>query len=242
METKLRSVRSMAVAENQVTLDIDTKARELSMLASTKAVDSYGTIILPTAFQAGMDTYMRNPIILKNHDRRGDVVAKTLSWSIKDLGLEKRVKFAPTRAAEDLFLLYSEGYMRSWSVGGGVPFKAMVNALSPEEVLAALPDYARQALKDRTAHTVYTEFVLRETSAVTIGANPGALTKAAEDGLLSSETARSMYEEAVMAMSYPWVIEERARFEEEIRQASIAGADLSPLQRLAWGVLSRFQL
>ena len=242
----LRAVRSMAVAEHQVTRDIDKAKRELTMMASTREVDSYGSIILPTAFLDGMDAYMRNPVILKNHNRRDDPYAKTIAWSILQdgpvHGLEKRVRFAPSKNATELFLLYAEDYMRAWSVGGGVPYANIVDALSPEEKLSSLPDYARQALKDRKAHAVFTKFMLRETSACTIGANPGALTRAAEDGLIEMAVARSLYEEAVEAMALPWIIEERGRVELEIAQASDLGADLTPVQRLAWGVLSRLRL
>jgi len=241
METQVRPVRSMAKPEHQVTRSVDVKARELTLMASTRAVDSYGTIILPNAFRGGMEQYMRNPIILKNHDKRGDVIAKTLSWKITDQGLEKRVKFAPTKAAEELFLLYAEGYMRSWSVGGGVPHTAIVKSTSPSNVLALLPGYAYQALiRDRTALAVYTEFILRETSAVTIGANPDALTKAVSNGLLSAETARAMYEGAVLAMSSSWIDKETSRLKAEVANASRRGADLTPRQRLAWGFLSQF--
>lgn len=238
----LRSVRSMGVDEHQETRDVDRAKRELSLLASTKEVDSYGSIILPSAFRDGMDAYMRNPIILKNHNRRGDVYGKTLTWQITDDHLEKRVKFAPTRDAEELFLLYAEGYARAWSVGGGVPYKHMVSLLSPEEQLSALPEFARSALKDRKAFYVFTKFILRETSAVTIGANPGALSRAAEDGLITMEAARSYYEEALTQLSLPWLAHEREHWEREVAEASQLGADLTPMQQLAWGVLSRLQL
>lgn len=211
-------------------------------MASTREVDSYGSIILPSAFAYGMDAYMRNPIILKNHNRRENAVGKTLTWTILEDGLEKRVKFAPTRDAEELFLLYAEGYMRAWSVGGGVPSKAMVSALSTEEELLSLPEYARLALRERKAYWVYTQFVLRETSAVTLGANPGALSRAAEDGLIEMAVARSMYEDAIEAMSRDWLLEERSVIEQQVEEASQLGADLTAVQQLAWGVLSKLQL
>lgn len=244
----LRAVRSMAIAEHQVTRDIDRDKRELTLMASTNEVDSYGSIILPTAFEAGMDAYMRNPLILKNHNRRDDAYGKTLSWKIYDEGpggvngLEKRVQFAPTARATELFLLYAEGYMRAWSVGGGVPYAHIVNALSTEEQLASLPDYARQALKDRKAHSVFVQFLLRETSACTIGANPGALTRAVEDGLIEMSVARAFYEEAVEAMDPFWIARQQEQLAQEIELADQVGADLSPVQRLAWGVLRRFRL
>lgn len=244
----LRSVRSMGCWEHQVTRDVDRSKRELSMMASTHEVDSYGGIILPSAFADGMQAYMRNPVILKNHNRRDDVYGKTLTWQIHNEGaeglngLEKRVSFAPSKKATELFLLYAEDYMRAWSVGGGVPYANIVNALSTEEELSALPDYARQALKDRKARFVFTKFMLRETSAVTIGANPGALSRAAEDGLIELSVARALYEEAVEAMAAPWIAAEKARIEAEVEQADQLGANLTPVQHLVWGVLRRFHV
>lgn len=243
-----RAVRSMGCWEHQVTRDIDRKNRELSMMASTNEVDSYGSIILPSAFADGMEAYMRNPVILKNHNRLDEVYGKTLAWKIHQEGagglngLEKRVQFAPSKKATELFLLYAEDYMRAWSVGGGVPHANIVNALSTEEKLAGLPDYARQALRDGKARFIFTKFMLRETSAVTIGANPGALSRAAEDGLIELSVARALYEEAVESMSAPWIAAEKAKIEAELDQADILGANLTARQALVWGVLSRFRV
>jgi len=238
----LLQIRSMGAAENQVSRDFNKKTRELVMLASTKSVDCYGSIILPSAFQASMAQYMKNPVILKNHDRRGDVYGATRAYELTDDHLQKSVQFAPNLEAERLFTLYAEGYANAWSVGGAVPYANMVHAMSPQKELDALPRYALEALKERKARVVYTQFRLDETSAVTIGANPDALTRAAEDGVISLDIARGMYEDALEAMSWQALRAEVQRVNEEIDEADRLGANLTISQQLALACLTKFHL
>lgn len=159
---------------------IDENSRTIDFVASSEAVDRHGDIIRV----AGWDTrnYERNPVFLWAHRSSDPPIGKCVQiWVDKKAGaLMQRIQF-PTKDeyafADRIFKLYKGGYLRAVSVG----FRAKQEDVKP-------------ILDEDTGEFIGQEFTkqeLLELSAVPIPANPEALGRAVEKGLISSEEAAS---------------------------------------------------
>lgn len=171
---------------------LDSSAHTLTAVVSTKQVDRYGSIILPSAFSGTMDLYMLNPVILWSHNPSAPPIGRAVDYRITDEGLELEIEFAVNEnpMAAQVWRLYEGGYLKGFSVGGYM--RGYVGSWSSEELKATLPQYAQDALKAGTCDFVITLMELLEVSACAIPANPGALKKAVEDGALSPTLALSL--------------------------------------------------
>ena len=95
--------------------DIDLAAQELTMVVSTEAVDREGDIIEAAGWELG--AYRKNPVVLFGHQYNQPAVGRAGWIDVMDKALVARVQFAPTPFGQELWMLYSQGYMRASSVG-----------------------------------------------------------------------------------------------------------------------------
>lgn len=153
--------KCFAFAEKKEFLDDENS---VVCYASTNEVDRHGEMILSTAWtDKGLENYRKNPIILVNHDYNSLPVAKSLWQKTDGNGLKFKIRFAETEAGKEVYSLYKDGYMSSFSVGFR-PVKTYDNEDTKK-------------YKDKNGnvpHTVYEECELLELSCVTIPANPSA--------------------------------------------------------------------
>ncbi len=119
--------------------------------ANTATRDRVGDVCLPESFAKHLPTYLKNPVLLANHDWN-DPCGVVLEAKITDKGLWIKARISDTRA--DIKTLIAEGCLRTLSIGYN-------------EVLA---DY------DEATKTKYIkELELLEISIVTVPANTEAM-------------------------------------------------------------------
>ncbi|MHB8871239.1 MAG: HK97 family phage prohead protease [Candidatus Doudnabacteria bacterium] len=168
--------------------------------ASTNEVDRHGEMILASAWtEEGLKNYRVNPVILVNHDYWSLPVAKSIWQKTDSNGLKFKIKFADTEAGKEVYSLYKNGFMSSFSVGFR-PVKTYDNEKSQKYVdkNGKVPD------------TVYEECELLELSCVTIPANPSAtvingaksMVASFERGEIKSAEVKSMVEKLKDSKEY----------------------------------------
>lgn len=82
--------------------------------ANTTEVDRSGDIIPKTVWEAGLQNYLKNPIILAYHDH-DEPIGRMADYRIEDKGLW--IKARISAAAEDVFNLVKDGVLTAFSVG-----------------------------------------------------------------------------------------------------------------------------
>jgi HK97 family phage prohead protease/HK97 family phage major capsid protein len=82
--------------------------------ANTTSVDRSGDIIPKTAWEAGVQNYLKNPIILAYHDH-DEPIGRMVEHKVEDRGLW--IKARISAAAEDVFNLVKDGVLTAFSVG-----------------------------------------------------------------------------------------------------------------------------
>jgi HK97 family phage prohead protease/HK97 family phage major capsid protein len=86
----------------------------ISGYANTTTVDRVGDIIPMTAWNKAMENYLKNPIILTQHDY-DDPCGRMVDYRVDEKGLF--VKARISAAAEDTFNLVKDGVLTAFSVG-----------------------------------------------------------------------------------------------------------------------------
>ena len=149
--------------------DIDEGERAVISAISTEAVDRDHEVML----LKGVDLkwYKRNPVVMYGHNYSALPVGKN-AWIRKDKGrLMAKTVFASAEAnpiAENIYQLFKEKILRSWSVGFIV-----LESREPKE----------DEFDGQDVRRVITKWVLLEYSAVPIPSNMEALTTAVGKGL-----------------------------------------------------------
>ncbi len=82
--------------------------------ANTSTKDRVGDIVQPEAFTKSLPTYLKNPVLLANHDWN-DPCGVVQSAEITDKGLFVKARISDTR--EDIKTLVREGCLRTFSIG-----------------------------------------------------------------------------------------------------------------------------
>jgi HK97 family phage prohead protease len=143
----------------------------MSAYASTLSIDRDNEIILPTAYLASKESFMKNPVLLQFHDYWDEPVGKIVNLSHDEFGIVMDVEFAPTEAGEKFKTLYKGGFMNAFSIG----------FIPKEYVTPNDEEYATLGLKGinkSSVRRVYTEIELLEVSCVPVPANRDAVTLA----------------------------------------------------------------
>lgn len=82
--------------------------------ASTTDIDRHGDVIPASVWEAGIQNYLKNPIILAYHDHC-EPVGKMVEHKVDEKGLW--VKARISAAAEDVFNLVKDGVLTAFSIG-----------------------------------------------------------------------------------------------------------------------------
>lgn len=82
--------------------------------ANTSTKDRVGDVVLPSAFEKSLSTYMSNPVLLRDHDWT-DVAGKVIHAEITDKGLFVKARVSDTRP--DVKTLVREGCLSTMSIG-----------------------------------------------------------------------------------------------------------------------------
>jgi HK97 family phage prohead protease len=134
--------------------------RSLVVTLSTAGRDRQGDVLEPEG--AELENFRRNPVVLFAHRHDLPAVGKVLWVRALPGRLVAKIAFARTQLGEELYLLYSRGYMKAWSVG-----------FLPVEW---------ERIPGRRSGVRVTRWELLEVSAVPVPANPEALSKAVRSG------------------------------------------------------------
>ncbi len=82
--------------------------------ANTSTKDRVGDVVLPSAFSKSLPTYLKNPVLLANHDWN-DPCGKCMSAEIQEKGLYIKARVSDTR--QDIKTLIREGVLSTFSIG-----------------------------------------------------------------------------------------------------------------------------
>lgn len=82
--------------------------------ANTSTKDRVGDVVLPKAFEKCLPTYLKNPVLLMNHDWN-DVAGRVIHAEITDKGLFVKARVSDTRP--DVKTLVKEGCLSTFSIG-----------------------------------------------------------------------------------------------------------------------------
>lgn len=181
---------------------MDEGSKTVSAMVSTVSADRHGSIILPSAWR--LEQYRKNPVVLWGHSWDGgpEVAIGTCPTleAVDGKGLQAELQYAveanPNAAL--VWKLMQAGVLRAYSPGFYVHDWIDQIDLQDERMkdkVAALPDYARNALLMGQVWEVITDAELLELSNVLIGSNPDALAEAVQSGVVPRELAGRALEE-----------------------------------------------
>lgn len=129
----------------------DKEDRTIVAIGSTEDIDRAKEVIEINAWN--IDNYLKNPVILLNHNPDSLPIGKAL-WVKKDKrGLLFKIQFADTTIGNEVYKLYKDGIMNTFSVG----FKP------------------KKATRNMDGVRVFEDVELLELSCVTIPCNPNAV-------------------------------------------------------------------
>jgi hypothetical protein len=98
-------------------LAVDPQSRCVRATISSVRPDRAGDVVLPGGL-LNRDDFLRNPVVLWNHDRRLPPIGTCEQLSVFEDRIEAHTRFVSGWAwAENLFALYAQGVLRGWSIG-----------------------------------------------------------------------------------------------------------------------------
>jgi len=150
--------------------------REVVATVSTDSVDRDREVVIPKGIS--LTNYRQNPVVLWGHMSAMPPVAKSLWIKTVDDAVISKMEFAETEFAEDIFNLYKNGFMRAFSIG----FQYIEGSAPEEKEIIANPSWAKCRFVIRKSE-------LWEYSAVSIPANPDAVSMAVSKGELDLSEA-----------------------------------------------------
>lgn len=149
--------------------------------ASSNVVDRDEEVMLPMGMHA--ENYQNNPVLLFAHDYRGMAVGKTTGLAVNEENVDFEFLFAKTEEAQKLEHLYSEGFMRGFSVTFNPLKRLYINDETPEKFTVEVNGKNLDIdLKkyDRRPRLMTLEWELLEISCVSVPANQNALLHSAK--------------------------------------------------------------
>jgi HK97 family phage prohead protease len=96
---------------------------EVEGWANVKIMDRYQELILPESFAESLPDFMKNPCFLFGHNyniTEGGfipIIGSVTELTIKDIGLYFKALFAKTTFAQEVYSLFLDGHLRTFSVG-----------------------------------------------------------------------------------------------------------------------------
>lgn len=124
---------------------------------STEDKDRADEVLRANGFELG--NYRKNPVVLWAHNYSEPPIAKALWVKVVANKLKAKLKFAQTQFAQEIKMLYEEGFLKAWSVG-------------------FMPKKWKDGEDGEDVRREYTKVELLEFSAVPVPCNPMALSEA----------------------------------------------------------------
>lgn len=134
--------------------ELNIESRTLTAYASTADMDRDGEVITPDAWSNTIRQFQSVPLIWA-HDYRIPPIGRATGFEIDARGLKFRAEFADTDFGNEIWGLYRDGYLNSFSVG-------------------FIPKQATEGQQRHEPNRTFTETELLEVSAVAVPANPFA--------------------------------------------------------------------
>lgn len=156
---------------------IDRDRRRVTAVLSSPAIDRYGEIILPSAFEESLPEFMRNPVLLAGHKHVANDGSPTVIGHWVDIRVENNALIGTCQFLEDDELAqkwwqrFVQGAVRAFSVG------IIVHAWEMREMPVGDNEEPQRV-------RVITSAELVEVSAVSVPANPEALVRQRSLGAL----------------------------------------------------------
>lgn len=94
---------------------VDKQARTVHAIISTESTDRVGDVIKQDGWV--IDGFMKNPVVLWNHDYSRPPIGKCINLVVRDGRLEAVTKFADSEFGREIFSLYEGGHLSAFSVG-----------------------------------------------------------------------------------------------------------------------------
>jgi len=173
--------------------DIDDSNYTITHVISTNQIDRYFTVLIPKGVQ--VENFLKNPIVLYQHGREGAFpVGKCIELKIEDDRIVATTQFNPNdEKAMKVFQAFKDGYLNGWSVGFIPLEREELNKESAKKYNLNIPEEIWEII-DRLKEEgfsiipeIYPRWELLEYSAVSVPANPGALTELMVRGLYYPE-------------------------------------------------------
>lgn len=143
---------------------VEENSRKIRMIGSTSTADRVGDIMNLSPEAVELKHYMKNPIILENHDYHKPAIAKCVGIEFKNNQMVFDIEFADTERGNEYLYLYKNGYQSASSIGFiGNEYEPAVNEKG-----------------ERTGGLYFKKWSLLELSLVTVPCNPEAITSAKE--------------------------------------------------------------
>ena len=134
--------------------ELNIEGRSLTAYGSTADMDRDGESIAPEAWRKTIQQFKSVPLIWA-HDYRIPPIGKATDFEIDARGLKFRAEFADTEFGNEIWGLYRDQYLNSFSVG-------------------FIPKQATEGHQQHEPNRTFTEVELLEISAVGVPANPFA--------------------------------------------------------------------
>jgi len=175
--------------------EVNKDERSIVHYASTKSADAYETILLPNCFN--LRRFEKNPIVFWAHQYRGFPVGRNVWRKSDKTGFLVKTQFTPNQVGDDLLMLYSEDFLRGWSVGFD-PMNWVTKGAKEFEQL--VKEWKLTGVFD----LIFTEVLLYEYSVAPLPANEDSLNAALADGKIRSDfLVRSFGEQLKNAQALP---------------------------------------
>ncbi len=179
------------VERKQFNYDIQVlpeESRTIIATISTPDVDADGDIIIPKG--ADLSRFIKNPVIHADHSYLvEDVVGKATEIAITNNAIVTKIVFAETRKAEDTWQLVKNGFVKANSIG----FIAKTILTKGTKKFNDYIKEQKMVVSDACKRIV-SEFLLIESSIVSVPCNPSALNQAisSKSITLSDETKKKL--------------------------------------------------
>lgn len=167
---------------------IDVPARTIQCVIATRLLARDGGILMPEGIVTKY--YEQNPVVQAMHgagvDSHSPVIGRCLLMKKSAIGIEARTQFAETDLGREYAYLYGcnpdkEVYMRAWSFGWRTIRQEWWTVDQARSYLGA--DWDPVAAANLSEVWVAAESEMHEYSAVPIGADRAALSRAYSDGI-----------------------------------------------------------
>lgn len=173
---------------------LDEENYTVEAIVSTASVDRDGEVILPSAFEARLAEYKRNPILCWGHPLSAmcespgpeNIIGRADAIEVREEGLWCKFRYAVEEndKAALCWRMMKNGFLNAFSIGAiGMGY---VDSRSEPEERASLPLDLRERLANGEVRRVWRDMELVEISHVFVGSNRDALISAALEGDLAA--------------------------------------------------------